>query len=271
MTSSLLSLASAVEPPAVVGASPGVSTAEDCQHDGSDGQDGSGNGEDFASSHGSRGFCLFGAKRGPKDRSSGPRVLRLQHATARRSGHDAGQVGVLGPTYATGWISAGLVPGIWLYGSLRVHAATLLGSNFATNRATPIRRSGRASRSDFPDSEESPCAASLLLHFSRSPCWASSAWRFRRCHKGQGIRLLDLGERGLQRTADVLGVIANVGPQIAFRDREPVIFSEGGELMVTPRLFERLDVLLQVDVTDPFEEHEREDVRLEVSLVNAAA
>ena len=86
-----------------------------------------------------------------------------------------------------------------------------------------------------------------------------------------GVGLLDLPERGLQRRADVLGVVAHVAPQAALGDREPVVLGERGELVVPAGLRQRLLVLLEVHVADPLEEHQREDVRLEVGLVDAAA
>jgi hypothetical protein len=54
-------------------------------------------------------------------------------------------------------------------------------------------------------------------------------------------------------------------------DGEAVVLGEGGELVVATRLLQRLGELLQIDVADPLEEHQRKDVRLEVSLVDAAA
>ena len=50
-----------------------------------------------------------------------------------------------------------------------------------------------------------------------------------------------------------------------------MVLGEGGELVVATGLLQRLSELLQVDVADPLEEHQREDVRLEVSLVDTAA
>ena len=50
-----------------------------------------------------------------------------------------------------------------------------------------------------------------------------------------------------------------------------MVLGEGRELVVAAGLLQRLGELLQVDVTDPLEEHQREDVRLEVGLVDASA
>ena len=65
--------------------------------------------------------------------------------------------------------------------------------------------------------------------------------------------------------------LAHVRPQIALGDGEAVVLGERGELVVAAGLLQRLGELLQVDVADPLEEHQREDVRLEVGLVDAAA
>src|SRR5690606_20556525 len=80
-----------------------------------------------------------------------------------------------------------------------------------------------------------------------------------------------LPERGLKRGADVLGAIADVVPQAALGDGEAVVLREQGELVVAPGLVQRLGVLLEIDVADPLEEHQREDVSLEIGLVDAAA
>ena len=85
------------------------------------------------------------------------------------------------------------------------------------------------------------------------------------------VGLLDLAERRLQGAADVLSVVSYVVPQVAIRNGEAVILGEGRELVVAAGLLQRLGELLQVDVTDPLEEHQRKDVRLEVGLVDAAA
>jgi hypothetical protein len=50
-----------------------------------------------------------------------------------------------------------------------------------------------------------------------------------------------------------------------------VVLGEGRELMVSAGLLQRLLELLDVDVTNPLEEHQWKDVGLEVGLVHAAA
>ena len=89
--------------------------------------------------------------------------------------------------------------------------------------------------------------------------------------EGLWVGLFDLAERGLQRSAYVLGVAAHVTPQAALGDHEAVVLRKQGELVVASGLVQRLGVLLEVDVADPLEEHQREDVCLEVGLVDAAA
>ena len=58
---------------------------------------------------------------------------------------------------------------------------------------------------------------------------------------------------------------------MAVRDHEPVILGERCVLVVTVGLGESLAELLGVDVADPLEEHQREDVGLEVGLVDTAS
>ncbi len=89
--------------------------------------------------------------------------------------------------------------------------------------------------------------------------------------EGLGVRLLHLAERSLQCGADVFGLLADVRPEIALGDSEAVVLGKRSELMIAARIIERLLELLDVDVADPLEEHQREDVGLEVGLVNAAA
>ena len=54
-------------------------------------------------------------------------------------------------------------------------------------------------------------------------------------------------------------------------DLEPVLLGQVGVLLVAVRLGERVGALLVVDVADPLQEQQREDVRLEVRRVDGAA
>ena len=63
--------------------------------------------------------------------------------------------------------------------------------------------------------------------------------------EGVGVGLLDLPERGLQSSADVVGVTAHVFPKAARWDREAVVLGEEREFVVPTRLVEGLRVLLQ--------------------------
>lgn len=89
--------------------------------------------------------------------------------------------------------------------------------------------------------------------------------------EGVGVGRLDRPEGRLQSRTDVLGPVAHIPPQVAVRDREPVILGERGVLVVTAGLIKRALELLGVDVTDPLEEHQGEDVGLEICLVDTAA
>ena len=55
------------------------------------------------------------------------------------------------------------------------------------------------------------------------------------------------------------------------RDLEAVVLGEGGEVEIAAGKLERLGELLVVDVGDPLEEEQREDVALEVGLIDRAA
>jgi hypothetical protein len=69
--------------------------------------------------------------------------------------------------------------------------------------------------------------------------------------------------------------MANIGalgpdifPVAALRNLEPVVLGELGELHVVVGLFQGHDILLVIDVGEPLEEQQREDVSLEVGRVD---
>ena len=91
-------------------------------------------------------------------------------------------------------------------------------------------------------------------------------------HAGQGVGVGGLdGAHGLEdRGTDVLGDAADVVPVAAVRDGEAVILGEVGQVLVAVDL-QGGGVLFVVDVGDPLEEDEREDVLLVVAGVDQAA
>ena len=84
------------------------------------------------------------------------------------------------------------------------------------------------------------------------------------------VGLFDSAEGSLQRLTNVLGAFAHVCPVASLRDGEPVVLLERRIRVVATGLIQRAGVLLVVHIADPLEEHQREDVRLEVGLVDAA-
>lgn len=82
------------------------------------------------------------------------------------------------------------------------------------------------------------------------------------------IRRLDTPHCFLQSLADVCRHRAEIVPVALMRDLEPIVLREPGIFFIAPGFRESCPVLLIVDVGDPFEEEQREDVGLEVGRVD---
>ena len=78
-------------------------------------------------------------------------------------------------------------------------------------------------------------------------------------------------ESGDKRLRDVLGAGPHVLPEAACGDGEAAVLGEGGELVVAVGFGQSVPVLREVYVGDPLEKHQREDVCLEVRLVDGSA
>jgi hypothetical protein len=86
----------------------------------------------------------------------------------------------------------------------------------------------------------------------------------------QGVRvgLLDVAHGLLERMSDVGALGPDILPVAAFRNLEPVVLGELGKFHVAVGLFQGHVILLIIDVGEPLEEQQREDVGLEIGRVD---
>ena len=85
------------------------------------------------------------------------------------------------------------------------------------------------------------------------------------------IRRLDRAHGVLKRQPQILWLLTYVSPASARRNLEAVVFGEGGVVDVSFGFLESVRELLVVDVADPLEEEEWENVTLEVGLIDRPA
>lgn len=90
----------------------------------------------------------------------------------------------------------------------------------------------------------------------------------RQCRR---VSPLDLTHRRVDPLPDVGGSLAQVGPVRPDGDLKAVLLWEVRVLGIAVRLLECLGAFFVVDIADPLQEQQREDVRLEIGCVNRAA
>ena len=72
----------------------------------------------------------------------------------------------------------------------------------------------------------------------------------------------------LESMADIGAPRPDILPVAAFRNLEPVVLGELGKFHVAVGLFQGYGILLVIDVGEPLEEQQREDVGLEIGRVD---
>ena len=89
----------------------------------------------------------------------------------------------------------------------------------------------------------------------------------------QGVRvgLLDAAHGLLERMADIGALGPDIFPVAALRNLEPVVLRELGKFHIAVGLIQGHGILLVIDVGEPLEEQQREDVGLEIGRVDRTA